>query len=246
MQRDEISRLRLENPKLADAALISLPTRTYIEGITSSECSGIGFKKGMIRVVRKLHPGNDLAPIPIRRSSTNRVVIFHCKIRLTTPGKGTRMSKFDPRPQDEIRTILDALKQLPDKTAYHAAAIVSLSGLRMREIARLEWADVDLQAGEFKVAGRHGRMLPINPELQTVFEQRRGDNAPATLVFGHHYPCLVACVNTALKRVCRQLHLSPATARTLRHSFVLHLCSSSDAIVATHLLGCGWRALPHL
>lgn len=147
--------------------------------------------------------------------------------------------------ETDVNNILQALQDLPDKTAYDVAILAVRTGLRTAEISGLAWTSVNFDRSELTIVRGHARTIPIPDPVKTALRRRRLEDVSGDLVFGHNYPCLVAWVNRALRRACRKLNLPTVTTATLRQTYASRLIATVPPAVAARILGCGRIALSH-
>jgi len=167
--------------------------------------------------------------------------------RVTAPRAARKLpSTLDP---DEISRLLE----LPDDDvlARRDRALLELfysSGLRLAELAGLQWPDLELPAGQVRVHGKGGktRVVPVGRLARAALERWRQD-WPG-LLRGDHRAVFLSRRGDPLSRRAIQQRVAYWSKRQglwkrvyphlLRHSFASHLLESSGELRAVQeLLG---------
>jgi integrase len=139
-----------------------------------------------------------------------------------------------PRPMSraDLNHLLDVLA--PD--LRRAVCLGAYAGLRVSEVARLDWSNVDLENMQIRVMkskGNKSRRVPISPALLEALLPNTGGN----VVSGCDVPYSTA-------RLMHQVHLAfkslgiDCTFHQLRHRYAtLAYAASKDLLVVSRLLG---------
>ena len=152
---------------------------------------------------------------------------------LATPRRGNHLPVV--LSVDEVRRLLLAAPSLRDKLLL---GLMYATGVRVSEVVRLRFVDVDFDRGHIRVVQGKGRrdrdvMLPqsFTPLLRGLRAVHGRDDFlfPSTDTTTRHL-----CARTAQRVMQRALRLAdidkPATCHALRHSFATHLLESGTDI----------------
>ena len=95
-------------------------------------------------------------------------------LRLDSP----RVDPGLPRPmtREDLHKVLDSMTSAPDR---RAVCLGAYAGLRISEVARLDWSDVDLENRQLRVMnskGNKSRRVPMSPVLLDVLLPVTGGN----------------------------------------------------------------------
>lgn len=177
------------------------------------------------------HRADVIAPAS-RRNDVSHVraffawVVIHERLRHDDPASGLvfpRAPRRHPRPISEAR-FLTALTGAPDDATAAILGLGGFAGLRAVEIARLDWAEIDLAQSPpllyvVRGKGERSRVIPLSPRLITLLEALPYRRGPVIrrLDGGHGY----ASPNAITKRANRHLHGLgiTETLHQLRHRF---------------------------
>ena len=107
----------------------------------------------------------------------------------------TRLKRDLPKPQakddclqsEQLAAWFDAVRKTPNPTLAAYLQIMLLTGARREEIARLRWADVDLDPGSMQISDtvEGTRTIPITPYVKSLLlEQKRRNTAPVVNMKG--------------------------------------------------------------
>lgn len=166
-------------------------------------------------------------------------------------GQGITLSMVYPRrakrrpvvlTQTEVLTLLRAAPRLADKLLL---GLMYASGLRVSEVVRLRWEDVDLERGTLRVVDAKGakdRYVVFPHVMKAILEQLseladgRGWVFPSPEGIRHLSP------RTAQRSMQRALELAGlnkrVTCHSLRHAYATHLLEGgTDVRVIQRLLG---------
>jgi integrase/recombinase XerC len=167
-----------------------------------------------------------------------------------SPASGLRAPKAPRRlPQvldvDEVQHLVEV--EGDDRLARRDRAMLELfysSGLRLAELCRLRWADLDLDEGMARILGKGSktRVVPIGAAACTALRALQGaDAAPTDAVFRGRgsAPISPRTVQARLARIAQQQGLFKRVhPHLLRHSCASHLLESSgDLRGVQELLG---------
>lgn len=146
-----------------------------------------------------------------------------------SPAAGVSGLRETPQPPrllegDEIIRLLVAM---PDQLRAAVGCAV-YAGLRVREILRLRWADVDLKAGVLTVVSREGgmtksgktRKVPIGDDLAELLRQHPRELGAKSVfpgVEGERHD-----IRTALRFAAKRANLEKVGMHQLRHAFCSH------------------------
>ena len=162
-----------------------------------------------------------------------------CKIN---PAAVVTMKKEEVKPKD----VLDddeferLLNELPDYSRRIVLAAAE-TGMRAGEIGRLKWEDVDLEAGELRVAqakNKEFRVVPLTARLQALLDEMRGEITahPTKPVFGT--VDIKKGLAAALKRAGIEKHIS---LHSFRHQFATRALEAGVSTFHLQALG-GWKS----
>ncbi len=135
----------------------------------------------------------------------------------------------------------ELLEHLPP--AYHAVVITAMhTGLRQGELLRLEWSDVDWNAGILTVQEpKEGerRRIPMNSTVVGLLlaQQQSQMPGPSDRIFPHDARYL----RRAFKRAVKASGLAPLRFHDLRHTFASRLAMRGANDRTLMALG-GWRS----
>jgi integrase len=95
-------------------------------------------------------------------------------LRLDSP----RVDPGLPRPmtREDLHKVIDSITSAPDR---RAVCLGAYAGLRISEVARLDWSDVDLENRQLRVMnskGNKSRRVPISPMLLDALLPNMGGN----------------------------------------------------------------------
>ena len=138
----------------------------------------------------------------------------------------------------QVERFLDSLADLGLRRARVAALIMWRSGLRVGETVALEWRDIDVTAGSLLVRsgkggkGGRGRIVPLHPNLASLFATWLSSYSPRDLVVGlarkTYLRHLRAGIEHAgLDRESPRTGRQRAGAHSLRHSTARHCLTTA-------------------
>lgn len=142
--------------------------------------------------------------------------------------KPRMVSENPPRflTKEEVQSLIEAAR---DRTIFPMIATALYSGLRVSELIRLEWEDVDFDRGlinvKSKVEGHtkshKARSVPVAPALRPILEKERKSR-------GYCFPAVKKAriyedYRDAFQEVLKRAGLKGVGWHTLRHTFASHL-----------------------
>jgi len=139
-----------------------------------------------------------------------------------------------PRPmtREDLHTVLNSMTNAPDRRAVFLGAY---AGLRISEVARLDWADVDLENRELRIMnskGNKSRRVPISPMLLDALLPNTGGNVVSG-VTAHDTNWLARRIRKAFRRAGIN-----ATFHQLRHRYAtIAYEATGDILTVSRLLG---------
>jgi integrase len=150
---------------------------------------------------------------------------------------------------DEERGFFEALTE-----RVRPLALVAIhTGLRLGELLRLRWPDIDFSSGSLHVReakSGEGRRLPLNQTALTILHRLRGarpkvvelearrNSGLAGDVFGPDTPALRMSINREFRRACQAAGIDNLHFHDLRHTFASRLVMRGvDLYRAQTLLG---------
>ena len=151
-------------------------------------------------------------------------------LRLDSP----RVDPGLPRPmsREDLHTIIDSITSAPDR---RAVCLGAYAGLRISEVARLDWSDVDLENRQLRVMnskGNKSRRVPISPMLLDALLPNMGGN----VISGgetHDTQWLARRIRKAFRRAGFD-----GSFHQLRHRYAtLAYEASGDILTVSRLLG---------
>lgn len=139
--------------------------------------------------------------------------------------KVTRKLKLPSVPSPEDVEKLLSVAEGKDKLFI---ALMAFAGLRLGEVAKLNWSDV--QKDYIVVRGKGGktRIVPISQRLRDLLSQYKGEGS----VFG----VTTSALWYRFKRICRRAGVK-TTPHKLRHFFATQLLQYTDIRTVQELLG---------
>ena len=163
----------------------------------------------------------------------------YCK---TNPAAAVITRREEVKPKD----ILDdneferLLTELPDYSRRIVVAAAE-SGMRSGEIRRLKWEDIDLQAGELRVAqtkNKEFRVVPLTERLRSTLEEMKGDIVPHPTKPVFEGVDIKKGLAAALKRAGIEKHI---TLHSFRHQFATRALEAGVSTFHLQALG-GWKS----
>jgi integrase len=162
------------------------------------------------------------------------------------PPSSSRTSFRVTLSNDQIHQILRAAQEDPRlQDLYDVVSIISLTGLRARELENLLWADVDLANGQLAVASPKAiskRYVPIGARTHQVLEARLARQPASEYVLGICPKTLLCRVRRQLAELGQQIGIGSVNLRNLRHIFFSNLMNNgASPIVPMAIGGFSWR-----
>jgi integrase/recombinase XerD len=151
-------------------------------------------------------------------------------LRLDSP----RVDPGLPRPmtREDLHKVIDSMTNASDR---RAVCLGAYAGLRISEVARLDWADVDLENRELRIMnskGNKSRRVPISPMLLDALLPNTGGN----VINGgetHDTQWLARRIRKAFRRAG-----IVATFHQLRHRYAtIAYEATGDILAVSRLLG---------
>ena len=135
--------------------------------------------------------------------------------------------------KEEITRLLRGTNNLKHRCILQ---VLYSGGLRISELLRLAWVDIDIDRQVININGGKGakdRITLLSPYMLRMLEQYKDLYKPNRLIFegpgGKRYS--ERSVNAIVKRCCRVSGISKqVSAHTLRHSFATHLLENGTDI----------------
>jgi len=142
----------------------------------------------------------------------------------------------------EVRRVLSAAPSLRDKALL---SILYACGLRLSEVCRLKWSDIDLWRGTVRVwrgKGMKDRNVMTPASMEGLFRRGKERARPDDFVFPGERRGRYISPRTAEHIMSRAVRIAgigkPATCKSLRHSFATHLIEhGTDTRFVQELLG---------
>lgn len=139
----------------------------------------------------------------------------------------------------------DVIAVLAQLTGWRRVCIelYAATGCRLREIADLKWAAIDLERGDLHVDGKTGpRLVPLPPptvELLTEWRAGRADHPPERGVWGVTTDTAVCKVQMALTAACKAAGVPRFTTNGIRRAVVdqLYRAPGMDIAAAAKVVG---------
>ncbi len=139
--------------------------------------------------------------------------------RLLKPERSS--GRTEPLAPDLADRIIAELGKESDASLADIALIALQTGLHMREIAALSWADVDLDKKIMKVNGKAGIHTDSIPDrLAARLVQIRTKNSGQGRLFNRSVQSLTSSLKHAIRSVCKQMGTTPVNVRCLRLTFL--------------------------
>ena len=151
-------------------------------------------------------------------------------LRLDSP----RVDPGLPRPmtREDLHKVLDSMTSAPDR---RAVCLGAYAGLRISEVARLDWSDVDLENRQLRVMnskGNKSRRVPMSPVLFDVLLPVTGGNV-VTGGEAHDTQWLARRIRKAFRRVGID-----GSFHQLRHRYAtIAYEATGDILAVSRLLG---------
>ena len=167
------------------------------------------------------------------------VTYGHCK---TNPADALTMKKEEIKPKD----VLDddeferLLEELPDYSRRIVLAATE-TGMRASEIRRLRWEDVDLVAGELRVAvakNKEFRVVPLTDRLHTMLVAMRAEVTPHPTAPVFEAVDIRKSLSAALRRAGIEKHV---TLHSFRHQFATRALEAGVSSLHLQAIG-GWKS----
>jgi integrase/recombinase XerD len=145
----------------------------------------------------------------------------------------------------ELRALL-AVAEMDDR-AYAVVSLMAYAGLRVSEVAKLRWQDIEAGAIWVRLGkGRKDRVVPAHPRVSEALERlRKRDILRSHYVFPSprdpSKPITTRALQYCIERLCRQAGIPRRKAHphTLRHTMATRL------LRATHDIRLVQKALGH-
>lgn len=174
----------------------------------------------------------------------NRSYLVH------NPAQGIKKYKTEKNPPkflnvDEVRKLLESAK---DTSLYPMIATAIYTGMRLGELLRLDWKDMDFSRGQIMVENKAGnptkskkfRIIPLSPVLKKILfqptpmhegQQKEGICFRDMRSKSHHFP-------KPFYEILERANLKDVGWHTLRHTFASHLVMQGvDLVTIKDLLG---------
>ena len=146
----------------------------------------------------------------------------------------------------KIKDVLDddeferLLTELPDYSRNIVLA-ASETGMRSGEIHRLKWADVDLGAGELRVAvakNKEFRIVPFTERMRAMLEEMKADSTPYPTAPVFEGVDIKKGLAAALRRAGIEKHV---TLHSFRHQFATRALEAGVSSFHLQAIG-GWKS----
>lgn len=168
----------------------------------------------------------------------NRSYLVH------NPAQGIKKYKTEKNPPrflsvDETHRLLEAAK---DNHLYPMISTAVYTGMRLGELLRLDWKDIDFNRSQIMVANKAGnptkskkfRIIPLSPVLKKILEpykKKEGICFRDIRGKSHHFP-------KPFYNILERANLKDVGWHTLRHTFASHLVMQGvDLVTIKDLLG---------
>lgn len=165
------------------------------------------------------------------------------------PGRSVKAGRFDNRRMrfltyEETDIMLEKFKEVSPQ--LHNMALLSLdTGVRAGEIFSLTWENVNIETGQFMVAGKNGknRTAYMTDRVRIMFEALPESQG---LVFPSRTGEMIGQISSTSERAIEAIGLNDgvvdsrnkATFHSLRHTFASRLVENgTDLIVVQRLMG---------
>lgn len=161
----------------------------------------------------------------------------------TNPASGVTMQKEEVKAKD----VLDddeferLLVELPDYSRRIVLAAAE-TGMRSSEIRRLKWEDVDMVAGELRVAvakNKEFRVVPLTQRLLAILEDMKLEATPHPTAPVFEGVEIKKGLAAALKRAGIEKHIS---LHSFRHQFATRALEAGVSSFHLQAIG-GWKSL---
>ena len=132
------------------------------------------------------------------------------------------------------------LAELPEYSRRIVLAAAE-TGMRSSEIRRLVWEDVDLAAGELRVAvakNKEYRVVPLTRRLRALLEEMKGEETPKTRSPVFEGVEIKKGLAAALKRAGIEKHVS---LHSFRHQFATRALEAGVSSFHLQAIG-GWKS----
>lgn len=205
-----------------------------------------------------LHPGPDSGSLWVRGMEERGLATDTIKVHLAgarTLYKALRWAcATDADPFRDVHAPRDPIAPEDKGTFYTTAQIATLlrhvhepvdaviillgadAGLRVGEMLRVRWKDVDRASGTLHVhlgKGRRSRTITMSPRLQRALAAHRDDTGPDDLVFRFRTQ---ARVYQRLTAVCARAAVPMLGIHSLRHTAGARMYRESQSIEVTAML----------
>ena len=162
-----------------------------------------------------------------------------CKMN---PAAAVTMQSEEVRAQDVLNDeeFERLLVELPDYSRRIVIAAAE-TGMRAGEIRRLVWEDVDLAAGELRVAvakNKEYRVVPLTHRLQALLDEMKGESTPHPTAPVFEGVDIKKGLASALKRAGIEKHIS---LHSFRHQFATRALEAGMSSFHLQAIG-GWKS----
>ncbi len=169
--------------------------------------------------------------------------------RTDNPVKGIERYDEDPRERyladDELRRLCDVLDRSSNRRAANAIRLQLLTGARLGEVLKAEWADIDFDRGVWTKPSHHTKQkrtehLPLGPQALTLLTEMREDSdAESSFLFPGDAPGKpLQEIKKFWRSVMKEARISGYRRHDNRHTFASHLVSSGLSLeIIGRLLG---------
>ena len=160
----------------------------------------------------------------------------------TNPAAAVTMKKEEIRPKDVLDD--DEFERLLAELPGYSRRIVlaaAETGMRASEIRRIRWEDVDLGAGELRVAvtkNKEFRVVPLTARLYAMLEEMRAELTPHPTAHVFEAVDIKKGLAAALKRAGIEKHV---TLHGFRHQFATRALEAGMSAFHLQAIG-GWKS----
>jgi integrase len=196
-------------------------------------------EKDVLAYLNQRIDGKEIIPSTANHTITNIKTFLNFSVQRryisSNPLRGIKKYKTEKLPprflnKEEIRNVLVAASSEP----IHPMIITAIyTGMRLGELKRLTWGDIDFSRGEIMVRiskSSKFRIIPLHKNLKKELFKIKG--APAQLCFNYQNKRRI------FKRIKRKAKLHNIGFHTFRHTFASQLIMAGvDLVTVSKLLG---------